>query len=155
MFRRLLVAFDDSPHARRALAEAIDLAKATDAKLTVVTVVPEPPGWVGAGYDVPLPPQGLRDRDYQSLLEAAVDSVPHDLPVTVLVKHGPAATAILDQALAGDHDLIVMGTRGRGEIRSLLLGSVSHDVLRDSPVPVLVAHASGDGRLAGAGPSGS
>ena len=142
MFRRLLVAFDDSPHARRALAEAVELAKRTNAQLTIVTVVPEPSTWVSAGYGLapaaePVQPEQLA----RGALDRAVSAVPHDLPVTILLRRGPAAQAILDQVEAGGHDLVVMGTRGRGDLSSLLLGSVSHRVLRESRVPVLVARA--------------
>ena len=142
MFRRLLVAFDDSPHARRALAQAVELAKRAHAQLTVVSVVPEPSTWVAAGYGMPVPAEPVNpEQQARRILDRAVSAVPHDLPVTVLLRHGPAAQAILDQAEAGGHDLIVMGTRGRGDLSSLLLGSVSHQVLKESRVPVLVARA--------------
>ena len=145
MFRHLLVAFDDSPHAKRALAAAVDLAPTHHAKVTVMTVVPEPSQWVlGDGYTVPAGPSVFDEETehrYQTMLQAAVDGVDDSLPVTGFIAHGAAGRAIVDEAKAGDYDLIVMGTRGRGEFRSLLLGSVSHHVLQASPVPVLVVHA--------------
>ena len=53
----------------------------------------------------------------------------------------PIRSALIGQIADGAHDLVVMGSRGRGAIRSALLGSASHYVLHHSPVPVLIVHA--------------
>jgi nucleotide-binding universal stress UspA family protein len=141
MFGRLLVAFDGSPHASRALAETIELAQANHGRLTVIAVMPGPSLWLGAAGEVPMNLGGLEpspEAEFQAMLDRAVRSVPAEVPVVTLLKRGAAADAILAEARQGDHDAIVIGSRGHGELRSLLLGSVSHAVLRRSPVPVLV-----------------
>jgi nucleotide-binding universal stress UspA family protein len=47
---------------------------------------------------------------------------------------------VIRQIEVGHHDLVVVGSRGRGAVRSSLLGSVSHNILHHSPVPVLIVH---------------
>jgi nucleotide-binding universal stress UspA family protein len=143
VFRRILVAVDGSAHAESALSQAIDLALATGGRITVLTVVPDHAGaWGLAGaYWAPVSlaaVAGDAERACERMLDDAVARIPPDVPVTKLVRSGPAAEAILDEAGGGCHDLVVMGSRGQGELRSRLLGSVSRAVLHGSPVPVLV-----------------
>jgi nucleotide-binding universal stress UspA family protein len=143
MFRRLLVAFDGSCHARRALTEAVELAQVNNGTLTVMTVAPEPTFWAFSGYDTPVNVDRLADelkREYQTMLDRAVDGLPADLRVTKILQRGDPARLIAGEANAGRHDLLVVGSRGRGELRSFLLGSVSHEVLHASHLPVLVVH---------------
>jgi nucleotide-binding universal stress UspA family protein len=84
------------------------------------------------------------EREYATMLENAIAKIPQDLPVTKVLVHGRAAERILEQVRSGGHDLVVMGSRGRGQVRSLLLGSVSHEVLNASPAAVLIIHAKPD-----------
>jgi nucleotide-binding universal stress UspA family protein len=139
VFRRFLVAFDGSSPAHAALDDAIDLARVTHGCLTVMAVIPETSVWLGVACDVPGTVGGLEaayEREYRSVLDHAVARVPGDVPVTKLLTRGVPAQMIV--AEAADHDIVVLGSRGRGDVRSLLFGSVSHAVLHSSPVPVLV-----------------
>jgi nucleotide-binding universal stress UspA family protein len=53
MFRRILVAFDDSPAARAALSHAVELAQAHHGRLAVIVVVPTTSPWIGAAWEAP------------------------------------------------------------------------------------------------------
>lgn len=112
-----------------------------------MTVAPEPSRlWsAGLGYGDPLNLDGLGEqveRQFLTMLDGALDTVPADVPVTAILKRGAAAPALIDETHTNHHDLVVMGSRGRGELRSLLLGSVSHQVLQASTIPVLVVHGA-------------
>jgi nucleotide-binding universal stress UspA family protein len=151
VFRNLLAPIDGSSHAAAALQEAVDLALSTNASLTVMTTVPMPGAWVlgvgGVGLTSAAELDRLQqevDQEYQALLDRAVETCPAELPVTKVLARGRPATAIVEQVRSGEHDLVVMGSRGRGEVRSLLLGSVSNEVLHSSPAAVLIVHAPPD-----------
>jgi nucleotide-binding universal stress UspA family protein len=142
VFRSILVAVDGAEAAAVALQEAIDLAHSEGARLTLISVA-APPRWLGNGgpYFAPVPREDELERRAQQIVDDAEALVPEDVPVSTVVRRGSAAKAILQRVESGEHDLVVMGSRGLGAAGSLLLGSVSRAVLADSPVPVLIARA--------------
>lgn len=145
MYRNVLAAFDDSRHAHAALAQAVELARSGGGRLTILNVVPPPTAWaMGGGATLPFSLEQLR-ADLVRAAEERLDEVIGELPdqdsITSLVRTGSPAGEILAELESGDYDLAVIGSRGHGELTSLVLGSVSQHVLQGSPVPVLVVHA--------------
>ncbi len=145
MFQNVLVAVDGSEDAEAARLQAVDLARAEEARLTLFTAVQPPPASVytspsAAGVAAELAQDAQAEAD--RVLRTAAERTPDDLLAGTLLSSEPPRPALIEQIEAGDHDLIVMGSRGRGALGSLLLGSVSHYVLHHSPVPVLIVHAT-------------
>jgi nucleotide-binding universal stress UspA family protein len=143
MFRNILVAIDGSPDADRALAEAIDMADCEHARLTLFSAVTMPPAvaYTGVSGDVVTRLTQEAEAETEHVLRAALERVPESVSVTSVRSGDPARPALLRQLKQGGYDLVVMGSRGRGALRSALLGSVSHYILHHSPVPVLIVHA--------------
>lgn len=146
MFRNILVSIDGSPHAKRALAEAIDIAAASRARLTILTAIPKPAGWICTPMTACASGQMAIDFERESIgiLQNAVDGVPDDVPVTKILTHDPVREALLHQTETGTYDLLVLGSRGRGGLTASLLGSVSHHVLNHCKIPVLIVHEEGE-----------
>jgi nucleotide-binding universal stress UspA family protein len=116
------------------------LASALNARLTIIAVAPDVPVYASrAGVDVEALGRAA-ERETEGLLRDAVDSLPPDLPVTTVLKHGPAGERIVEQIDAGQHDLLVMGSRGRGRVTANLFGSVGAHVHYHSRVAMLVIH---------------
>jgi nucleotide-binding universal stress UspA family protein len=140
VFRNILVAIDGSETATRALAVAGELAEAVNAKLTLIAVSPEVPGYAyRSGIDVDAL-EHEAEAETDRILRDAVDSLPDRLPVTTVLKHGSAGERIVEQIEAGGHDLLAMGSRGRGRLTTSLFGSVGAYVHYHSRVAMLVIH---------------
>jgi nucleotide-binding universal stress UspA family protein len=144
-YRHVLVAFDGSADAQLALEHAIAVAQSFRARLALVAVVPPPPpfAWQAPGGLIQV--HEAQQADLSRQLRGAADCVPPDLPVTHRLLDGDPGREILRAAREGDHDLIVLGSRGRGRMTAALLGSVSRRVMHDAQVPVMVVHRPRDG----------
>ena len=133
----ILVPVDGSVHAEKALNYALNLAEIHDAKVEIMTVVDEvkmAPDWARE-YS-----EKLREQDEDvltSTFSKAVKEKPN-IKISKCLAEGYASEEILKCAEKGHHDLIVMGSRGMGLIRGLVLGSVSSRVVNQAEIPVLI-----------------
>jgi nucleotide-binding universal stress UspA family protein len=137
MYKKILLAYDGSVHARHALACAQDLARTYGAQLIIVHAFhPIPKDW-GSPFleEAEARARGTGEKVIQEAQSILRDAA---LPVVTELLEGPPAEAILRVAEVRECDLIVMGSRGLGELKALLLGSVSERVLHHSTIPVLI-----------------
>jgi nucleotide-binding universal stress UspA family protein len=144
MFQNILVAIDGSPDADQALLQAIDLAASQHARLTLFSAVVTPPAaaYLGGGGGVAATLARDAETETEMILREAVQRVPDGVSVSTVQSSEPVRPALIQRIKAGHHDLVVMGSRGRRALSSVLLGSVSHYALNHSPAPVLIVHAA-------------
>ena len=143
--RKPLLAYDGSPGADRALQVAIDLASGSHGRLTILSAVVQVPYLACTGAAPELRKSFLVDAE--RVLCRAVERVPLGIPVTKLVSPQPIEQALTRETHEGDYDLLILGSRGRGSVRSALFGSVGRTMLRQSPLPVLVVQSRRDEAL--------
>jgi nucleotide-binding universal stress UspA family protein len=140
--RVIAVGYDGSPEATNALDLAAAIGQAAGATLRVIAVRVQVTTAAGAQAEAIAAASGA--PDLQSRLHSAVSGLPSDLRALPIFEHGVAARHLLDHAEQGV-DLIVLGSRGYGPVRAVLLGSVSATVLGSAPCPVLVTPRSAVG----------
>lgn len=144
MYKHILISTDGSDVAQKGVDQGLALAKATGARVTLITVTEAFPiyatagaGWVStemANYD------DIQKEHAENILartKEAADKlgVPNE---TLYVSNTPPAEAIIEAAKSRGCDLITMASHGRRGIGRLLLGSQTSEVLSHAPVPVLV-----------------
>jgi nucleotide-binding universal stress UspA family protein len=138
VFRKILVPYDFSRSAGRALRTAVDLARTHEGALQVLHVIPP----LYPLHGRPIVPSATDLAETRRRLDAVVARavkgrrVPR---VRTSVVVGSPAPCIL--AAAAKADAIVMGTLGRTGLPHLLIGSVAERVVRHATVPVLTVRA--------------
>lgn len=139
---RILAATDFSRSAAMAVRRAVDLARAADARLELMHVLPPEPMpavWLkvrgAAGFD----PARARDDAMDRLREAAgqIDAE-HGLRVEPYLAQGKAHAEIAARASAIGADLVVVGAHGEHFVLDMFIGTTAQRVQRISTVPVLV-----------------
>jgi nucleotide-binding universal stress UspA family protein len=150
---RLLLAYDGSACADAARDLVARLPLPTGSAITLVTALERGPLAFGAG-EFALAPHEAEDAegqllaDLQTMLHEAAEPLrTADRHVDTRVIRGRPASAIVDEAIAIQPDLLVVGSRGHGPLASVVMGSVSAEVVDHAPCPVLVARHSSVARL--------
>lgn len=141
---RIMVGVDASPSSVRALRFAVDEARLRHATLEVIHVFgaparisafPVPPERGNDATDLETERAAANQRLGTWLRETGIDLEGVDVEWTVIAEPR-TGSALVDRSK--DADLLVVGSRGRGGFRGLLLGSTSEQVVRHAHAPVLV-----------------
>ena len=141
---RIVVATDGSPHAKRAAELAARLARELQkAEIVLVNAGHIPAialGGPGADMmvDYSVLEEGFEKAGEEILKQTAAVFHGVDVPVKTQYRRGEPSHEILAAASEAKADLIVMGSRGLGQIGGLILGSVSEHVLHGAHIPVLI-----------------
>ena len=139
--KNILVPIDFSPVSDDAVDLAAQLAKGLGAAIWLVHVAAPDPDFVGFGTG----PRYVRDqraeelkKEHSQIQDMAKQLGTKGLKAEGLLVQGPTSATIVEEAGRLKADLIIMGSHGHGAIYKTFVGSVSQQVLADSPVPVLI-----------------
>lgn len=136
----IVVGVDGGDPSQLALRRSLEVAKTFGAELHVVHVAHVSPMVMAATQTAPIGVHHILEAERKRVWEHAAHEI--DDAIEVVVKRvdleGYPADTLLDYADSVDAVLVVVGTRGRGDLAALLLGSTSHRVVNTSTRDVLV-----------------
>lgn len=136
MYKRILLAVDGSDHSLRATGQAAALAKAMDGAVEIAYVAD-----FSKSKNAVLHSRGRSELDLQrrkQLLPAEELLKNEQVPFEVNILHGDPGPAIVSHANAHAFDLVILGSRGLNPLQEMMLGSVSHKVLKRTECPVMI-----------------
>jgi nucleotide-binding universal stress UspA family protein len=154
VYQRILVPYDGSDNGKRALQEAIRLAKDQHARLRVIHVLEEMPWQISSSTLAPIdigPVEEAWEQAGKEIIEGAAKltqaaGVTAETQLIETLTEAPGR-AIMEEVGRWQPDLIVMGTHGRHGLERMFIGSVAERVVRLADVPVLLIHGQ-EGKLA-------
>ena len=138
MFHHILIGYDGSANGKKALEYGIDFAMHANAEVTIVTVFPKVPTYLGSPqYDeivsrVTAETRQVAEMGAEQARACGIEKV------RLEVLEGSPAECILQVADTRKCDCIVVGARGHDGMAGLLLGSVSDRLAHHAKVPVLI-----------------
>ena len=145
MFQRILVPLDGTDVSEKAIPVAAWIARASGGTIIFVSVVLPPIefGTYSPERTVPLKPGAFERREaeansYLSNIITTHASELADIPTELEVTAGAVSSEIYSEARIEHVDLIVISSKGETGLKRWVFGSVAQEVVRHSPVPVLV-----------------
>lgn len=139
MIQHIMVPYDDSEPAAKAFEFSLDLAKKYGAKTTIIAYVPQNFDFSGDGMSYTETTRLLRQSAGDSLVKLEPKLQKTGIPYEIKVVEGTSIThTLLSYAESHHVDLIIMGSRGLGGFKKLLLGSVASGISQHSECPVLI-----------------
>jgi len=141
---KIMVAIDLSDYSKETLGYAADLAAELKTDLVIVNVINQRD--INAYYRIAQVTTQLAGEDFvkmrkeergKRIQELIEECSCHDLPIKTVIRTGIPFQELMEAVKEEGADLLVMGTRGRSNLRGVLLGSTAEKTIRRSPVPVL------------------
>ena len=139
--KNILLPVDFAGTGDKVHAVALQLARSLGAKLWFLHVAAPDPDFVGFSTG----PRYIRDhraevlrQEHTDLQQMAEQARATGVDAEALLIQGPTTESILEQAKRIGADVIIMGSHGRGALYKAFVGSVSEQVLEQSPIPVLI-----------------
>lgn len=139
--KSILVPVDFSKATDRILEVTTNMAKAVDARVTIMNVAPREPDIFGRQLrrkviEEPVP-EDVRQR-YDDLMACAKRLEDAGVTVKPLLVRGDRVPAVMREVANENADLIIMGSHGRGGLYKRIVGSVSEGIMREADCPVLI-----------------
>jgi nucleotide-binding universal stress UspA family protein len=138
-FKNILLILNADDQETAAFDKAVSLAKQNGARLTLFSVLKEPPGY--QGYSVSVTQYQLKSAvtERREWLRGLTLGLPKDeIEVVISVVQGASFLEIIRQVLREQHDLVIITAEQKNGLRSRLFGTTSMHLMRKCPCPVWV-----------------